>query len=65
MAMLKDLKTKTIIYQKVSSRVVTSYDQPTDIKHYKEVRNLATRQGQCYTTRYLLDHGYIKKHINQ
>ena len=38
------------------------YDQPvdTDIKQYEEIKRLTTRQGEDYTTRCLLDYGYIK-----
>ena len=39
------------------------YDQPTDsdIKRHQEIRKLATRQGEDYTTGCLLDYDYIKK----
>ena len=40
------------------------YDQPidSDIKLYKEIRNLTTAQGEDYTTGCLLDFEYIKNH---
>ena len=40
------------------------YDQPidSDIKRYKEIRKVATGQGEDYTTRCLLDYNYIKNH---
>ena len=40
-------------------------DQPvcSDTKRYKEVRKLATGQGEGYTTGYLLDYEYIKNHL--
>ena len=40
------------------------HDQPigSDIKQYKEIRNLTTEQGEEYTAGYLLDYGYIKNH---
>ena len=33
----------------------------SDIKRYQEIRKLATRQDEDYTTRCLLDYDYIKK----
>ena len=38
------------------------YDQPIeiDIKQYKEMKKLATGQGENYTTESLLDYDYIK-----
>ena len=38
------------------------YDQTidSDIKQYKEIRKLATRQGEDYTTGSLLDYEYQK-----
>ena len=38
------------------------YDQPidSDIKRYKNIRKLATEQGEDYTTGCLLDYYYIK-----
>ena len=40
------------------------YDQAidSDIKRYKEIRKLATGQGDDYTTGCLLDYDYIKNH---
>ena len=40
------------------------YDQPinSDIKRYEKFRKLTTGQGEDYTTRFLLDYGYIKNH---
>ena len=62
---------KGIIYEKVLSRIITSssirksfYDQPidSDIKQYKEKRNLAAAKGQDYTAECLLDYHYIKNY---
>ena len=41
------------------------YDQPinSNIKRYKEIRKLATRQGECYTSGCLLDDEYGKKSL--
>ena len=40
------------------------FDQPvdSDIKRYEEIRNLATGQGEDYTTGCLVDYEYIKNH---
>ena len=40
------------------------YGQPidSDIKQYEEIRKLATRKGEDYTTGCLLDYDYIKHH---
>ena len=40
------------------------YDQAidSDIKRYKEIRKLATGQGEEYTTGCLLDYDYIRNH---
>ena len=40
------------------------YDQPidSDIKRYEEIRKLTAGQGEDYTTGYLLDYEYVKKH---
>ena len=40
------------------------YDQAndSDIKWYEEIRKLTTRQGEDYTTGYLLDYDSIKNH---
>ena len=40
------------------------YDQANDshIKWYEEIRKLTTRQGEDYTTGYLLDYDSIKNH---
>ena len=72
MTILKDLKLKDIIYQKVKSKIRTwssmekknFYDQAidSDIKLYEDIRKLTIGQGEDYTTGFLLDDGYIKKH---
>ena len=43
------------------------FDQPvdSDIKRYEEIRNLATGQGEDYTTGCLVDYEYIKNHYIQ
>ena len=40
------------------------YDQPidSDIKRYKEIRNLTTGEGEYYTTGCLFGYDYIKNH---
>ena len=40
------------------------YDQAinSDIKRYKEIRKLATGQGEDYTTGCLIDYDYMKNH---
>ena len=40
------------------------HDQPidSDIKRYEEIRKLATRQSEDYTTGCLLDYKYFKNH---
>ena len=42
------------------------YDQPINdlIKQYDEIRKIATRQGDDYTTGCLLDYQYFKDHYN-
>ena len=44
--------------------ILSFYDQAidSDIKWWEEIKKLTTEQGDDYTTRYLLDYGYIKKH---
>ena len=68
MLILKDLNLKDIIYRKVWSNITTSSskenDQPidSDIKRHQEISKLTTRQGEDYTTGFLLDYDYIKHH---
>ena len=42
------------------------YDQPINdiIKQYGEIKNIATEQGDDYTTGCLLDYQYFKDHYN-
>ena len=42
------------------------YDQPINdlVKQYDEIRNIATGQGDDYTTECLLDYQYFKDHYN-
>ena len=42
------------------------YDQPINdiIKQYDEIKNIATEQGDDYTTGCLLDYQYFKDHYN-
>ena len=42
------------------------YDQPidSDIRRYKEIKKLTTRQCEKYTTGFLYDYEYIKSHTN-
>ena len=55
-----------IICQKVLLTIIRKnfYDQliDSDIKRYKEIRNLTTGQGKDHTTGCLLDYKYIKNH---
>ena len=71
MTMLKDLKLEDVTYQKELLIIITSssmkknfYNRVNDseIKQYKEIRKLTTRQGEDYTTGSLLDYEYIKNH---
>ena len=69
MAMEKDIKPESIIYQKVLLRIIMLLsnrkmidDQLIDshIKRYEEIRKLITGQGEDNTTGCLLDYEYIK-----
>ena len=63
--MLKDLRLKCIIYQKVNVIIngKKNYDEPidSDIKLYEKNRKLTTGQREDYSTECLLDYEYIKK----
>ena len=42
------------------------YEQPidSDIRRYKEIKKLTTRQGEKNATGFLCDYEYIKSHSN-
>ena len=60
MTLLKESKLEDITYQKVILKIITTssiekhfYDQliVSDIKRYKELRKIITRQGEDYNTK--------------
>ena len=55
-----------IINYKVLTDSRNFYDQPFNdlAKQYNEIRKIATRQGDDYTTGCLLDYQYFKDHYN-